>query len=148
MEIRLLISCITRTAVMERDFDGNFCTDRGNAVESNARCWEELALVRTFSTFPGINNVYSIIISPGFDLMNQNEALAHKSVARCHLRASQLKLWGTLLLIHYSAVCGFISGVGLSWAWAHSAARPKWSPRRRFNSEMSWWEDENTAWTC
>lgn len=75
---------------MERDFDGNFCTDRGNAVESNARCWEELALVRTFSTFPGINNVNPI--SPGFDLMNQNEALAHKSVAHCHLSASQLKL--------------------------------------------------------
>lgn len=84
---------------MERDFDGNFRTDRGKAVESNARCWEELALVRTFSTFPGINNVNPI--SPGFDLMNQNEALAHKSVARCHFRAGQLKLWGPLLLIHY-----------------------------------------------
>lgn len=106
-----------------------------------------------FFNISGINNVNPI--SPGFNLMNQNEALAHKSVARCHLRASQLKLWGTLLLIHYAqtlqlSVCGFISGVGLSWARALSAAGPKCSPRRRFISEIKakqrfgqcWWEDE------
>lgn len=75
-------------------------TDCKNAAESNARCQEELAFVRTFSTFPGINNVNPISLR--FNLMNQNEALAHKSLARCHGGASQLKLWGALLLMHYS----------------------------------------------
>lgn len=49
--------------------------------------------------------------------MNQNEALAHKSLARCHAGASQLKLWGALLFLHYSqtapTVGGLIAAVGL-----------------------------------
>lgn len=81
---------------MEGDFDGNFPQIAGNAAQLNARCQEELALVRTFffsrppQTFPGINNVNPILL--GFNLMNQNEALAHKSLARCHAGASQLEL--------------------------------------------------------
>lgn len=81
---------------MEGDFDGNFPQIAGNAAQLNARCQEELALVWTFffsrppQTFPGINNINPILL--GFNLMNQNEALAHKSLARCHAGASQLEL--------------------------------------------------------
>lgn len=105
-------------------------TDRGNAAESNTRCQEELALVQTFSTFPGINNVNPILL--GFNLINQNEALAHKSLAHCHRRASQLKLWGALLLMHYSQTVQLLAGLfllsGGSW-------RPSPNVHRR------WWDD-------
>lgn len=104
-----LISYITGMGSDGRRLWWQLSTDRRNAEESNARCQEERALVRTFSTFPGINNVNPI--SLGFNLMNQNEALAHKSLARCHRRAGQLKLWGALLLMHYSQLsAGFLSG--------------------------------------
>lgn len=107
---------------MEGDFYGNFPQIAGNAAELNARCQEELALVRTFffflphpQTFPGINNVNPILL--GFNLMNQNEALAHKSLARCHAGASQLELWGALLFLHYSQTAaaggGLVAAVGL-----------------------------------
>lgn len=49
--------------------------------------------------------------------MNQNEALAHKSLARCHAGASQLELWGALLFLHYSQTAaaggGLVAAVGL-----------------------------------
>lgn len=34
--------------VMERDFEGNFSTDRGDAAESSARCREESGLFQHF----------------------------------------------------------------------------------------------------
>lgn len=103
-------------------------TDQGNSAESNTRCQEELALVRTFSTFPGINNVNPILL--GFNLMNQNEALANKSLVRYHRQANQLKLWGALLLTHYSLTAQLSAALfllsGGSW-------RPSSKVGRSFN---------------
>lgn len=107
-------------------------TDRRNAVESNARCQEELTLAWTFSTFPRINNVNPI--SLGFNLMNQNEALAHESLAHCHRWASQLKLWAALLFMHYSQTAQLSADLfllsGGSWRPGPNVHRSRWDGRR------------------